>query len=32
MDDKQLETLDDGGIIIGSGEGDGFLSVEGATN
>ena len=31
LDDKQLETLDDGGIIIGSGEGDGFLSVEGAT-
>ena len=31
LDDKQLETLDDGGVIIGSGEGDGFLSVEGAS-
>lgn len=29
--DKHLEKLDDGGVIIGSGEGDGFLSVDKAT-
>ncbi|HEY9252226.1 MAG TPA: Imm52 family immunity protein [Nocardioides sp.] len=29
--DKHLDKLDNGGVLIGSGEGDGFLSVEKVT-
>lgn len=29
--DKYVERLDDGGVVLGSGEGDGFLSVDEAT-